>query len=142
MSNLSGFLSQNAVQVENVKYVASKRFLDENKKPIEWELCCITPTEDENLRKSCTRKVPVPGRRHQFEKESDYDLYLSRLAAKCTVSPNLDDAELQNSYGVMGAEALIKTMLTPGEYADYVMKVQEVNGFDSTFEDLVEEAKN
>ena len=31
MSNLSGFLAQNALPVENIKYVASKRFLDDNK---------------------------------------------------------------------------------------------------------------
>jgi len=44
-------------------------------------------------------------------------------------SQNLDDIELQNSYGVMGADALLKTMLTPGEYPEYMEKVQEVNGF-------------
>lgn len=142
MGNLSGFLAQNALKVENVKYVASKRFLDEKGQPIPWEICCITSTEDEALRKACTRRVPVPGKRNQFTQETDYNLYLGKLAAKCTAYPNLDDAELQNSYGVMGADALLKTMLTPGEYADYLTKVQEVNGFEITFEDAVDEAKN
>jgi hypothetical protein len=142
MGNLSGFLAQNALKVENVKYVASKRFLDENGQPIPWEIRCITSTEDEELRKACTKRVPVPGKRNQFTPETDYNLYLGKLAAKCTAYPNLDDAELQNSYGVMGADALLKTMLTPGEYADYLTKVQEVNGFEITFEDAVDEAKN
>lgn len=142
MGNLSGFLAQNAVKVENVKHIVSKRFLDENGKPIPWEIRCITSTEDEALRKSCTKRVPVPGKRNQFTQETDYNLYLGRLAAKCTAYPNLDDAELQNSYGAMGSDALLKTMLTPGEYADYLTKVQEVNGFEVTFEDSVDEAKN
>lgn len=142
MGNLSGFLAQNALKVENVKYVVSKRFLDENGQPIPWEIRCITSTEDEALRKACTKRVPVPGKRNQFTPETDYNLYLGKLAAKCTAYPNLDDAELQNSYGVMGADALLKTMLTPGEYADYLTKVQEVNGFEVTFEDAVDEAKN
>lgn len=54
----------------------------------------------------------------------------------------MDDAELQNSYGVMGADALLKVMLTPGEYADYLTKIQEVNGFDISFDEKVDEAKN
>ncbi|MGO0915540.1 phage tail assembly chaperone [Clostridioides difficile] len=33
-------------------------------------------------------------------------------------------------------------MLTPGEYTDLSSEVGEVNGFDRTFEDKVEEAKN
>jgi hypothetical protein len=67
---------------------------------------------------------------------------MGRLASACTVVPNLNDAELQNSYGVMGADAALKAMLTPGEYAEYLIRVQEVNGFDLTFEEKVDEAKN
>ncbi len=141
MGNLSAFLAQNAMKVENIKHVASKRFTNEAG-AIPWEISCITSTEDEALRKSCTKRVPVVGKRGQYTQETDYNLYLGKLAAMCTVHPNLDDAELQNSYGVMGADALLKTMLTPGEYADYLTKVQEVNGFEVSFEEKVEEAKN
>jgi len=142
MGSLSAFLSQNALKDENIKYVASKRFLDENGKPIEWELCCITSEEDEAIRKACTKRVPIPGKKNQYTQEIDYNLYLGKLAARCTVFPNLNDKELQDSYGVMGADALLKKMLKPGEYADYLQKVQEVNGFEVTFEDAVDEAKN
>lgn len=142
MANLSGFLAQNALKVENIKYVASKRFLGDDGKPLEWEMKCIPSTEDEVLRKACTKRVPIPGKRNQYTSETDYNLYLGKLAAMCTVYPNLDDVELQNSYGVMGADSLLKTMLTPGEYADYLTKIQEVNGFEVTFEEAVDEAKN
>jgi hypothetical protein len=142
MSNLSAFLAQNAVKVENVKHIVSNRFLDDKGQPIHWEISCITSTEDENLRKACTKRVPVPGKRNQFTQETDYNLYLGKLAARCTVFPNLNDVDLQNSYGVMGADVLLKTMLTPGEYAEYLVKVQEVNGFEVSMEEAVEEAKN
>lgn len=142
MGNLSAFLAQNAIKVDNEKFVASKRFVDEKGKPMEWEITCLTSNEDETLRKNCTKRVPIVGKRNQFTTETDYNLYLGKLAAKCTVFPNLNDAELQNSYGVMGDDALLKAMLTPGEYAEYLTKVQEVNGFDSSFDDKVEEAKN
>ena len=142
MGNLSAFLSQNAVQDENIKYPASKRFLGADKKPMEWEICSITSDEDEAIRKACTRKVPIPGKRNQFTQETDYNKYLGKLAARCTVFPNLDNAELQDSYGVNGSDAVLKTMLKPGEYADYLAKIQEVNGFEITMEEMVDEAKN
>lgn len=42
----------------------------------------------------------------------------------------------------MGSDTLLKKMLNPGEYNDYLAKVQEVNGFDIDMNDLAEEAKN
>jgi hypothetical protein len=140
--SLSAFLAENAVPVENIKFVASKRFLGEDGNPIPWEIKTITGTEDEALRKSCAKRIPVPGKKNQYQKETDYDLYLGKLAVACTVFPNLNDKELQDSYKVMGADALLKTMLTPGEYAEYLTKIQEVCGFDTTMQDEVDEAKN
>ena len=142
MGNLSAFLAENALKVQNIKHIVSRRFVNEDMKPVVWEIACITSGEDEKLRKDCTKRVPIPGKRNQFTMETDYNLYLGKLAAKCTVFPNLDDAELQNSYGVMGADTLLKVMLTPGEYADYLIKIQEVNGFDIAFDEKVEEVKN
>ena len=140
--NLTAFLAENAVQVENEKCVVSKRFLDESGKPMEWEIRGLNSKDDEALRKSCIKRVPVPGRRGQYNSETDYNLYLGKLAAACTVYPNLNDMELQDSYHTMGAEELLKTMLTAGEYADYLIKVQDVCGFDQTLQDEVDAAKN
>ncbi len=140
--NLSAFLAENALAVENVKFAASQRFMGDDGKPVLWEIKTITGTEDEALRKSCAKRVPVPGKKNQYQKETDYDMYLGKLAVACTVFPNLNDQELQDSYKVMGADALLKTMLTPGEYVDYLTKVQEVCGFDASFQDEVDEAKN
>lgn len=141
MSNLSAFLAQNAVQDETVKYPASKRFLDKGK-PVDWELQSITSEEDEQLRKSCTAKVAIPGKRGQYTQETDYSKYLGLLAAKCVVFPNLNAAELQDSYGVMGADNVLRVMLKPGEYQDLLTKVQEINGFSVGMDELVEEVKN
>ena len=140
--NLSAFLAENAFSVENVKFAASKRFMGDDGKPMLWEIKTITGTEDEALRKSCTKRVPIPGKKNQYQKETDYDMYLGKLAVACTVFPDLNNKELQDSYKVMGADVLLKTMLTPGEYADYVQKVQEVCGFDTSLQDEVDEAKN
>ena len=142
MGDLSCFLSQNAVKVKNEKYAASARFLGANKKPVEWEIRAITSAEDEALRRECTKRIPVPGKKGQYTQETDYNQYLGKLAAKCTVFPNLNDKELQDSYHSLGADDLLKAMLTAGEYAGYIEKIQRVNGFDTTMEELEEEAKN
>lgn len=142
MGGLSGFFKQNAVQVDNQKTVASRRFLDGDQNPMEWEMKCITPAEDEEIRRGCTKRVPLPGKKGQYTAEVDADLYLGKLAAACTVFPDLSDRELQDSYGVMGADSLLKAMLTPGEYAGYLNEVQALNGFDVTMDEVVEQAKN
>ena len=63
MSGLSAFFSQNALKAENEKYVVSKRFLDEDKNPMEWEIQAITEAENEALRKECTRKFLYRGKK-------------------------------------------------------------------------------
>lgn len=140
--SLSAFLAENALSIENIQFAPSRRFVGEDGNPVPWEIKTITGTEDEALRKSCTKRVPIPGKKNQYQREVDYDQYLGRLAVSCTVFPNLNDKTLQDSYHVMGAETLLKTMLTPGEYADYLIKVQEVCGFENNFQDEVDEAKN
>lgn len=142
MGTLSAFLAENALPVENIKFAASRRFLSPDKKPMEWEIKAISSTDDEALRKACTKRVPVPGKKNQFQRELDADAYLGKLAVACTVFPNLNDKELQDSYKVMGGDALLKAMLTPGEYADYLTKIQEMCGFDETLQDEVDEVKN
>lgn len=141
MSDFSVFMAGNVLKADSVKYVASKRITN-NKKPVEWELKAIDSDLDEAIRKECTKKVPVAGKRGQYTQETDTDKYISKMCVACTVYPNLNDAELQDSYGVKSGEALLKKMLLPGEYTDFKAKVMEVNGYDMSMEDLVDEAKN
>lgn len=139
---LSAFLAQNVEKNNTVEYVVSPRFKDENGVPVKWKIGCITSKEDDSIRKECTNRRPVPGRRGAYTPELDASEYLAKVAVRCTIYPDLNSQELQDSYGVMGAEDLLRTMLLPGEYTDYSTKIQEVNGFDVSFEDKVEEAKN
>lgn len=110
--NLTAFLAQNAKKIDNVTFIASDRFVDpDTGEAMPWEICCITAAENAGLRKACMRTVPVPGRKGQFTQDFDANAYLAKVAVRCTVFPNLNDAELQQSYGIMGAEQLITTML-------------------------------
>jgi len=140
MRDLTAFLRCNAAAVENIFFTASGRFTSEDGAPLRWELRCVSSTEDEEIRRTATRRTS--GSRGQSASETDVSLYLGRLAARCTVFPDLHDKELQDSYGVMGADNLLRAMLTPGEYTEYLRQVQKICGFDVPFEQLVDEAKN
>lgn len=141
MSDFSVFMAGASAKPETVKYAASKRFVA-NGKPVEWEIKPISSDLDEAIRKECTKKVPVPGKRGQYNQETDTDKYIGKMCVACTVYPNLNDAELQDAYGVKSADALLKKMLLPGEYTEYKAMVMEVNGFDMSMEELVDKAKN
>lgn len=142
MSNLKAFLAQNVETVGEIEVVVSPRFKDEKGEPIKWRLRAITSEEDEAIGRACTKRVPVPGKKNMFTNEMDRPKYLAKLVAACVVEPDLMNAELQDSYKVKSEDALIKKMLLPGEYAELMGKVETINGYEQTQDDLVDEAKN
>ena len=88
-------------------------------------------------------KVPVPGKRGQFRTKVDSNMYNDKLMVAAVVFPDLYNKELQDSYGVMSPEALLKKMIdNPSEYFDLLGYVSEQSGFDKEIEDEIEEAKN
>ncbi len=139
--SLSAFMAQNAKKVDNQKIAVSSRFRDENGKAMEWEITCITAAENQKIRKDSMRNVPIAGKRGQFTQDFDAARYQAKLAAKCVVFPDLNNEELQESYGAMEAESLVSTMLTPGEFDDLIIAITELCGF-TTEGELVDEAKN
>ena len=143
MSNLTAFLAQNAIKVEIAEHPVSKRFIDpDTKEVMNWKVGAVTSDEDELIRKQHTRRLPVPGKKNMYQPVTDFEAYAATLAVKCTLFPDLNNKELQDSYKVMDAESLLKKMLLPGEYAEYLKYIQNKNGFDVGMEEAVEEAKN
>lgn len=139
--NLQGFLAENAIKSENVKYVASERFVDKDKQPIKWELRVLTSDEDDAIKQSCKKKEFTPGSR-EAKIVIDNEKYAAELICACVVYPNLNNAKLQLSYHAAGAVELVQKMLTPGEYADLYLMVSEVNGFKVGMADKIKQAKN
>lgn len=143
VANLNDFLADNLEGVEGVKYIASKRIKDKNGNPIPWEIRPATSVQEDKIKKSCIKYTPIEGKKGVMMPRTDMTLYVAKLAAACTVFPNLNDANLQNSYHVMGEVDLLQVILSlPGEYNNYIAKVQEVCGFNIGMEELVDEAKN
>lgn len=141
-NDLRAFMAGNVEPDKEIEVEVSKRFKDKEGNAIMWKLRAINSKEDERIRKECTRKVRAGSKGRHTTPETDINEYLGKMVAACVVYPNLNDQELQDSYSVMGAGELLKTMLRPGEYAELTSKIQEINGFDVSMEEKVEEAKN
>ena len=139
MNGLSMFFKENVEVRPNRKVVVSERFKDENGKPLEWEIRSITVDEDDAIRKECTKRVPIVGKKGQFTQDFDSNTYILKLTATSIVNPNLNNEQLQNSWGVMSATQLLSKMLYADEYNALTEVIAE--GV-KTFQEDVEEAKN
>ena len=58
----------------------------------------------------------------------DEKRYEAMVLAESVVFPDLKDAQLQNSYGVIGAERLLGRLLLAGEYDRLRKAVECING--------------
>lgn len=143
MSKFAKFMKANKAVKENGFYQATKSLCDEKGNPLDWEFKHITSKENEEIRESCTVDIPVTGKPNMYRPKLKSSLYIQRMIAASVVMPDLLDAELQDSYGVKTPEDLLMAMVDdPGEYNDLAAFVQKFQGFNVSFEDKVNEAKN
>ena len=142
MSKFSNFMKANKIQKQNVMHPVTKSLVDEKGEPLLWEIKPLTTKENEYIRESCTIEVPIKGKPNQYRPKVDMNAYQTKLICAAVVSPDLNDVELQNSYGVMTPEDLIKEMVDdPAEYTDLMIFIQQLSGF-KTLQEEVDEAKN
>ena len=135
MSDFSMFLKENVKPVEDVEYVASKRFVDKDGNPAKWILRPVTSKVENAIKDEC---INFKAKDRSF----DVAKYNTKLCAAAVVFPNLKDVELQDNYGVRGEEELLLALLPiAGEFNKLLEKVQEINSPES-LDELVDEAKN
>lgn len=139
MDLFSAFMAENVEKLENKRVVISNRFKDAKGNPIEWEIKAVTCEENEDLQRRAMvqRKLPTG----QQVREVDQIKYTSLLLAESVVYPDLNNAKLQDSYGVKTPEALLKKMLYPREETLLAQEVMEFSQIEN-LGDKVEEAKN
>ncbi|MBS4172125.1 phage portal protein [Bacillus sp. FJAT-49736] len=140
MNELQAFFAENVSVGVTEDFVISERFKDKDGNPIKWKLRALNESENEEIRKSATKRTKM--KKNLYLPEVDNNEYMAKLAAASVVFPDLKNADLQKSYGVLGAENLLKKMLLSGEYGVLIEKVQEINGFDNDINDLKEDIKN
>ena len=143
MSDLSRFMKANKIKRENTTFAATKSLVDAKGNPLPWTIKPLTTKENDAIRDECMIEVPVKGKPNMFRPKLDTSKYIGKMICACVVEPNLYDKDLQDSYGVMSPDDLLKEMIDdPGEYQEFATFVQNFNGFNTTLEDKVEEAKN
>ncbi|WP_367567747.1 phage portal protein [Lacrimispora sp.] len=133
MGTLSAFL--NPVKVENKEVIVSERFR-ENGKPVPFVIRPVTQEENEEILRKYRRKDK------KGEETFDQIGYSHELAASAVVFPDLNDAELQKGYGVLGGVKVLKKMLLIGEFSTLAQAVRDLSGLEEDINDEIEEAKN
>jgi hypothetical protein len=134
MSSLKAFL--NPIKVENREVIVSERFV-ENGKPVPFVIRPVTQEENEEILRKYRRKDKKSG-----EETFDQIGYSHELAASAVVFPDLNDAEFQKAYGVLGSVKLLKKMLLIGEFTKLAEEVRNLSALDNDINDDIEEAKN
>lgn len=133
MSSLNAFL--NPIKTENKEVIVSNRFVEDGE-VVPFIIRPITQTENKQYIKELTKKDK------KGNETFDRPEYIATLTANAVVFPDLTNAELQKTYGVLGASALLQKMLYAGEFAELAQAVQELSGIDEDINEDIEEAKN
>ena len=107
MSKFSRFMKENKKEKKNGCYAPTVSLTDENGKPLEWEFRHITSKENEKLRDECMIDVQVTGKPNAYRPKLNLTKYLAKMITASTVTPDLYNAELQDSYGVQTPEELV-----------------------------------
>ena len=141
--NLTAFFAENVEKAKPIKYVASKRIKDAAGNPIKWVLHPIPAGKDQELQAECQKPTQVKtGGRAVNLKLLDTEKYNKKLIVASVAYPDLNNRQLQDSYGVMSAEDLLDVMLYGGEYRSLLLKVNEINDADADEAAEIDLAKN
>ena len=131
MSEFEKFMKKNKKERKNVKYAATKSLCDDNGKPLEWEIKPVTSRVNEELRAECSHNGII-----------DLQKYRQKIMCASIVYPNLSDAALQDSYGVMNEEELLLEMVdNTKEFDELFLLINKISDTE-TLAEKVEESKN
>ncbi|KIL80733.1 phage tail assembly chaperone [Bacillus badius] len=139
--DLSFFMPGVAKAVEVEEWPISKRFVDKKGKVIPFKFKAITTERIDELEKESMK--PVYQGKKKVGETVDTARFYAKVAIESTIYPNFKAAELRKAYKTEDPVEVAKQVLhIGGEYANWVAKAVEINGFDDTPEDLEEAAKN
>ena len=130
MERLEDFFSEKKMVPQDLLWYGATSFQKDGE-VIPWRIGILDANSGEALRNDCTNNHGV----------TDMGSFLCRLACACIKFPDLKNAALQDSWGVMGEEALLRAMLTAGEYTSLCCAVLEHNAFPDRMQTLYEQAK-
>lgn len=139
MSGLSNYLKKNKIARENLVIAPTQFLCGEDGKPVLFTFRPLDSKENTRIRDESTKTYR---KGNETKVKVDNLMYGRKLLAESCIEPDLNNEELQDSYGVDNAEDLICEMIdVPGEFDALVSAILEYNGFNKK-DKSVEEAKN
>ena len=134
MSKLKEFLTQNPVDNLTEEITLSDRLKD-----FKFKIKAMTSEQYGAYTKKATKTT---GGRKNLKVSIDTGEFNNQIAINHCIEPDFRDAEWIKSSGCMTPEQLLNKVLNAGEIAELTERIQALSGFDKSFEDEVEDAKN
>lgn len=139
--DLSFFMPGKAEEVKEIEAPISKRFKDNNDKVIPFKFKPISTDRVDEIEKTSMKSVIKNNK--VVGKELDNSRFMARIAVETTTYPDFKAAEMRKAYKEEDPVDIAKKVLNiAGEYANWIAKAAEINGFEDDLEDLEEAAKN
>ena len=139
-AELELFFKKNHKNTENVKLAVTSELCDKDGKPREWEIRKLNTREVQALTKECVTTKQIG---KKLVPSMDEELFTKKLMAESVVFPDLNNAALQDSYGVKTPEALIVEMVScAGDFMAFAEYLMVLNNINKSLDDRVDEAKN
>lgn len=99
----------------------------------------ISGKEYERIQERCFENKP--GRKGKQERVFNATKFNRELCIASIMTPNLNDTELQESYGATGASELFGEMFNWGEQTRILEEITEASGIED-INDMIEDVKN
>lgn len=132
--SIKAFLLEDASVLEETKEIKYKQFAEP------FVIQSLTADEFDSITKRSTQRVKQNG---GIVKEVNQNKLVDTMVAESVVTPDLNDAELQEYYGTIGnAAGTARKMLKAGQWGDLIKEIQDLSGFDKEpIDELVDEVK-
>lgn len=134
------FLKGKEENLPEIEKVVTKRYMNEEGEYIPFKFRAISSKRLNEIKKECTSVIHTKGQK--IEKFNN-QRFINVVGIESTTFPNFKDSTLLESYDCIDPNDLVQEILKmPGEYSEWVETAFKINGFDDTFEELVEKGKN
>ena len=130
------FLKQNKKAEKPIEIFVSENFIDEKDNPIPFVLKIISSEEADLISETCMEPVIDPQTRRKIGQEINQKRFQMELLVKSIVEPDLEDEELQKSYGAHNAFDCLQKML------NFKEKANLIRTFDKEFESSEQKSEN
>jgi hypothetical protein len=139
MSTLQQFLNSNPVDNLTAEVAISNRFKDEDGNVLKFTIRAMSSDDMAAYQK---RAMKINPKSKDRKVEIDASAISKAIVINHTVVPSFKDAESIRQLGCTDADEYLQKVLLAGEIEELSKEIQQISGYNTNFEELVDEAKN